>query len=104
MDKPFIAIDTMDTFKTLKIASSEDNTSYIHYGTTEMPVFGTPDILWNQICFIEDTGSIYVRGRLYADFDNILSKYDELNTKINDISNKLSAFNWWIDQSEQTQG
>lgn len=104
MNKPFIAIDTMDTFKTLKIASSEDNTSYIHYGTTEMPVFGTPDILWNQICFIEDTGSIYVRGRLYADFDNILSKYDELNTKINDISNKLSAFNWWIDQSEQTQG
>lgn len=104
MDKPFIAIDTMDTFKTLKIASSEDNTSYIHYGTTEMPVFGTPEILWNQLCFIEDTGSIYVRGRLYADFDNILSKYDELNTKINDISNKLSAFNWWIDQSEQTQG
>ena len=83
MDKPFIAIDTMDTFKTLKIASSEDNTSYIHYGTTEMPVFGTPEILWNQLCFIEDTGSIYVRGRLYADFDNILSKYDELNTKIN---------------------
>lgn len=104
MDKPFIAIDTMDTFKTMKIASSEDNTSYIHYGTTEMPVFGTPDILWNQICFIEDTGSIYVRGRLYADFDNILSKYDELNTKINDISNKLSSFNWWIDQSEQSQG
>lgn len=104
MDKPFIAIDTMDTFKTLKIASSEDNTSYIHYGTTEMPVFGTPEILWNQLCFIEDTGSIYVRGRLYADFDNILSKYDELNTKINDISNKLSAFNWWIDQSEQSQG
>ena len=98
MNKPFIAIDTMDTFKTLKIASSEDNTSYIHYGTTEMPVFGTPEILWNQLCFIEDTGSIYVRGRLYADFDNILSKYDELNTKINDISAKLSAFNWWADQ------
>lgn len=104
MDKPFIAIDTMDTFKTLKIASSEDNTSYIHYGTTEMPVFGTPEILWNQLCFIEDTGSIYVRGRLYADFDNILSKYDELNTKINDISDKLSAFSWWADQPGQTQG
>lgn len=104
MDKPFIAIDTMDTFKTLKIASSEDNTSYIHYGTTEMPVFGTPEILWNQLCFIEDTGSIYVRGRLYADFDNILSKYDELNTKINDISDKLSAFNWWADQPAQPQG
>ena len=104
MDKPFIAIDTMDKFKTLKIASSEDNTSYIHYGTTEMPVFGTPEILWNQLCFIEDTGSIYVRGRLYADFDNILSKYDELNTKINDISDKLSAFNWWADPPEQSQG
>ncbi len=104
MNKPFIAIDTMDTFKTLKIASSEDNTSYIHYGTTEMPVFGTPEILWNQLCFIEDTGSIYVRGRLYADFDNILSKYDELNTKINDISDKLSAFSWWADPPKQSQG
>lgn len=58
MDKPFIAIDTMDKFKTLKIASSEDNTSYIHYGTTEMPG------VWHSRDSMEST--MFYRGhRLY---------------------------------------
>lgn len=98
IEKPFVAIETMEKFKTMKIASSDSNNSYTFYGSTEMPVYGEPEIIWNQICFIEDVGSIYVRGRLYANLDEVLSKYDELNTKVNEISNKLSSFDWWIEQ------
>ena len=48
-----------------KISDSEDNTSYIDFDTNES-ILGTPNVKYEQVCFIEDKKTIWTHGQKYT--------------------------------------
>ena len=87
MNKLFYQCPDLDTFKTLKFAADRNNTEYITYTDSSVSVYGTPDIKWNQICFVLDDENpfIYINGRIIYDSEDILNNINNLNTKITKI-------------------
>lgn len=72
LNKPFKFFKTKSLFDSKKVsANSSDNSSIIN-GQSES--FGvTPDILWENICFIESEKLIWTHGKFYNQDD-----YDRL--------------------------
>jgi len=62
-NKPLKYINSKDKFDTLKISTSELNAGYIIGDSSEQ--IGKPDILWENICFIEDEHLIWTHGVFY---------------------------------------
>lgn len=48
-----------------KISDSKDNTSYIDFDTNES-ILGTPNVKYEQVCFIEDKKTIWTHGQKYT--------------------------------------
>lgn len=63
-DKLFASVDTFELFKTLKVSDNENNESYKIGGEGES-ISGIPQILYDQIVFIEDISKIYRNGIFY---------------------------------------
>jgi len=62
-NKAFKYIPSMTVFNTLKISVSSLDISYkINNG---VEVIGTPDVLWENICFIELEKLIWTHGNFY---------------------------------------
>ena len=89
MNSLFYSCPDLITFQTLKFASDETNTEYFTYNSSTV-FFGTPDVKWDQICFVFDTQYplIYTKGKIIYDFSNIIQS---INTKIGDLGNKIEA-------------
>jgi len=62
-NKAFKYIDSLTVFNTKKVATIEGNTEYA-IGDS-VPVIGTPEILWENICFIENEKLIWTHGVFY---------------------------------------
>ena len=94
MNKLFYQCPDLDTFKTLKFAADRNNTEYITYTDSSVSTWGTPDIKWNQICFVLDDENpfIYINGRIIYDSEDILNRINNLtilspNYEISSYSN-----------------
>lgn len=68
--------------KSLKISINKDNTQYIiGLNNLHSQPFNTNnvtlDILWNDICFVEDTNRIFTHGKFYdfADKSKVWNHY-----------------------------
>lgn len=81
--KPFKHFDKLSTFNSKKISAISDDTAYYNNG---IAVFGDPDILWNDICFIRDEKLIWTHGEFYNDGSNA-----ELDNKITEIEEQLEG-------------
>ena len=57
-------IETKQTFLAQKISHDPDNTTYT-IGLSEEVLTGEPDIAWESICFIKETGEMWAGGKLY---------------------------------------
>lgn len=57
-------IETKQTFLAQKISHDPDNTTYT-IGLSEEVLTGDPDIAWESICFIKETGEMWAGGKLY---------------------------------------
>ncbi|MBR6908183.1 leucine-rich repeat protein [bacterium] len=80
MNKLFYQCPDFNTFKTLKFATNSTNSDYITYNDNTVAIVGTPDIKWNQICFVLDDENpfIYINGRIIYDSEDILNKINNL--------------------------
>ena len=89
MESLFYACPNLDTFQLLKFASDETNTEYFTYEGTTV-IFGTPDIKWNQICFVFDNDSplIYAKGKIFYNFNDLK---ELIESKIGDLGNKIES-------------
>ena len=70
--KPFIEVDTLNDFKTLKLSVDESDTIYVTY-ESNVQTFGTPDVKWGQFVCILNPGIIYLKGHFFKDKEFILS-------------------------------
>lgn len=62
--KPFAHFDNIDTFKSKKISSSSDDTTYINW-EDDVDEFGSPEIYFDTICFIECEQKIFTHGSFW---------------------------------------
>lgn len=65
MRKPFAYFDNIDTFKKKKVSGAATNDMYIDFANDETLTFGTPDILFDTICFINNEQKIFTHGTFY---------------------------------------
>lgn len=73
----FKYFDTLDKFNTKKVSTGPTNEAYkIGDGMT---IVGDPEVLWKDICFIEDKQAIWNHGQFYSNLNAI-------NTELNNIS------------------
>lgn len=63
LNKFFKYIDNIATFNTLKVSNNENDTEYVIGDGA--PIFGTPEVLWENICFIEQERLIWTHGAFY---------------------------------------
>lgn len=90
LTKPFVNL-TLDKFNSLKVSTDMSNQTYtINNGIT---TFGTPDILYQQIVFIEDLESniIWTHGKFYnttIDLSDYITT-EVLNSHVSTEINKL---------------
>jgi len=64
--KPFIEVDTLNDFKTLKLSIDKSDTIYVTY-ESNVQTFGTPDVKWGQFVCILDPGIIYLKGHFFEE-------------------------------------
>ena len=62
-NKPFKYVASLSVFDSLKVSTSELDSGYKNGDGLE--VIGTPDILWENICFIEEEKLIWTHGEFY---------------------------------------
>lgn len=79
-----------NTFKTLKFASDDSNTSYFTY-SSNTSIFGNPDVKWDQIVFVIEDGLIYTRGQIFTNFNEILNELNLIKSELNNIDLTLSS-------------
>lgn len=77
----FKYIPSISIFNTKKVSSGPTNEGYYIGESTEQ--IGKPDILWTDICFIENEKLIWTHGEFYAQEQPVPTKTSEL---INDSS------------------
>lgn len=80
LKKPFVYIETLDKFNTLKVSFNENNTKYTISGGEEQ--LGEPDIKFEQIVFINDVKKIWTH--------NIFYDGKEYNSRLSEIERQLS--------------
>lgn len=62
-NKPFKYIPSLTVFNSLKVSANALDSGYKNGDGLE--VIGTPDILWENICFIESEKLIWTHGEFY---------------------------------------
>lgn len=62
----FRHIDTQATLNTVKFSADSTNTTYFLYSLPSSQVQGTPDVNYEDICFVKPTGQVYTHGKLYG--------------------------------------
>ena len=80
----FKHIQTLNIFNVKKVSSGPSNEGYYIGSSTEQ--IGTPEILWNDICFIEDERLIWTHGEFYAQEPNVPTKTSDLTNDCNFIT------------------
>lgn len=70
-----------------KISDSEDNTTYADFENNES-VLGTPNVLYNQVCFIEDRKCIWTHGQKYTSAEAAGVSQEDLNLAIKKHTDK----------------
>ena len=86
--KIFKYVETLEIFNTIKVSADKSDTLYVIGNSVS--VFGTPEILWEDICFIEDKHLIWTHGHFYNK-----DEYDKLNSldeKVKSNENELKGF------------
>jgi hypothetical protein len=66
-NKAFKYVDSLEVFNSKKVSAMADNSAYV-IGDS-VPVIGTPEILWENICFIELERLIWTHGIFYNEDD-----------------------------------
>ena len=64
--RPFYYFPDLDAFKTMKVSINASDTEYIDW-STGTSAFGTPDIFFDTICYIEREGLQFTHGEFYGD-------------------------------------
>lgn len=70
-----------------KISDSEDNTTYYDFDNNES-VLGTPNVMYNQVCFIEDRKCIWTHGQKYTSAEAAGVSQEDLNQAIKKHTDK----------------
>ena len=91
LNKAFKFFSSRSVFNTKKISTSASNTAYMIGGTGNQ-VIGDPEILWENICFIDDEKIIWTHGQFYA-------STAELTNLINNKADK-SELNSYVSKAE----
>lgn len=68
----------LETFLAKKRSANSANTAYTQ-GTDGRLMIGTPDIMWQTVCFIKDEQKIWTGGQMYS--------CDENPTKVSELDN-----------------
>lgn len=63
-NKRWIHFDTFDYFNSQKLSANKENTKY-SVGVDGAIEIGSPNILWQSICWIKDSLQIWTHGALY---------------------------------------
>ena len=87
-NKPLKYIDSKAKFDTLKISTSELNAGYTIGDSSEQ--IGTPDILWENICFIEDEHLIWTHGIFYNKDE--YERLDVVEEKVEEHEQEIKSF------------
>lgn len=66
----FRHIDTQQTLNTVKFSADSTNTTYFLHSSPSTQSQGTPDVNYEDICFIKPTGQEYTHGKLYGGESN----------------------------------
>ena len=66
----FKHIDTETLFAQTKFSAAANNASYYQGDNTELLYFGTPDVMYDDVCFCKEKGVIYTHGRFYISGNN----------------------------------
>ena len=74
LNKVFKYIETEEQAATLKFSADEQDAGY-RLGGKGSTTIGTPDILWENIAFIQDKKIIWTHGEFYADTSAFSSLY-----------------------------
>ena len=91
LNKVFKYIETEELADTLKFSADEEDAGY-RFGGKGSTTIGTPDILWENIAFIQDKKIIWTHGEFYCQIQDLsyyllISDYEE---DINAIDEALS--------------
>lgn len=70
-----------------KISDSEDNSTYYDFTNNES-VLGTPNVQYNQVCFIEDKKCIWTHGQKYTSAEEAGVSQEDLNQAIKKHTDK----------------
>ena len=70
-----------------KISDSEDNTTYIDFTNNES-ILGTPNVMYNQVCFIEDKKCIWTHGQKYTSAEAAGVSQEDLDLAIKKHTDK----------------
>lgn len=70
-----------------KISNSEDNTTYYDFDNNES-VLGTPNVMYNQVCFIEDRKCIWTHGQKYTSAEAAGVSQEDLDLAIKKHTDK----------------
>ncbi len=68
-NKAFKYIPSIEVFNTLKVSVDDTDTLYTIGSAPQ--TFGTPEILWENICFIELEKLIWTHGAFYCTDDYV---------------------------------
>lgn len=74
-------------FITDKISDSEDNSTYMDFENNES-VLGTPNVMYNQVCFIEDKKCIWTHGQKYTSAEAAGVSQEDLDLAIKKHTDK----------------
>lgn len=74
-------------FITDNISDSEDNSTYFDFTNNES-VLGTPNVQYNQVCFIEDKKCIWTHGQKYTSAEAAGVSQEDLNLAIKKHTDK----------------
>lgn len=66
----FRHINTQQTLNTIKFSADSTNATYFLHSSTSTQLQGTPDVNYEDICFIKPTGQVYTHGKLYNSENN----------------------------------
>ena len=86
--KPFKYFDTLTRFNTKKVSTNKNDSAYrIGNG---LEIVGDPEILWNDLCFIEDKQMIWNHGDFFLDLSEIKDDITDIQNTLSGVENLLS--------------
>lgn len=87
INKKLIHFKNFSDFNSKKLSANENNTQYT-LGITGTVTNGSPDILYQSICYIKDTKQQWTHGQLYECSSNSANVAAALNNKVDKESGK----------------